>query len=128
MKNASSETTRTDPKLLDEIRDLSNQEAWEKFVVRYQPMIRGWCRQWFPHEADDKACEVLYELVFRMVTFEYKPGKGRFRGWLKTVTHNLMAKLKNSVFRQVDDGQFALELVEAGDDLAARLAAEFDLE
>jgi RNA polymerase sigma-70 factor (ECF subfamily) len=128
MKNASSETTRTDPKLLDEIRDLSNQEAWEKFVVRYQPMIRGWCRQWFPHEADDKACEVLSELVFRMVTFEYKPGKGRFRGWLKTVTHNLMAKLKNSVFRQVDDGQFALELVEAGDDLAARLAAEFDLE
>ncbi len=91
-------------------------------------MIQGWCRHWFPHSADDKACEVFSELVFRMMHFEYDPNKGRFRGWLKTVTHNLMAKLKREGLPVADDDQGALDSIEAGDDLAARLAAEFDLE
>ena len=90
----SSDTTRTDPRLLGAVRDPQNHAAWEKFIARYRPMIRGWCHQWFPHEADDKACEVLSELIFRMITFEYNASQGRFRGWLKTVTHNLMARLK----------------------------------
>ena len=72
---------------------------------------------------------MICELVFRMMTFEYDPTKGRFRGWLKTLTHNLMAKLKREQWPQVDDDdESPLDLLEAGEDLAARLAAEFDLE
>ena len=128
MKELSSDTTRTDPALLDGVRDPRNHAAWGKFIARYQPMIRGWCRHWFPEEAEDRACEVLSELVFRMVQFEYDPAKGRFRGWLRTVTHNLMAKWKKEVFPQVDQDQDPLASLEAGEDLAARLAAQFDLE
>ncbi len=128
MNDQCSDSSRTDSGLLDAVRDPRNHAAWEKFISRYEPMIRGWCRHWFPREADDKACEVLAELVFRMVTFQYDPKKGRFRGWLKTVTHNLMAKLKQEVFHQVDDDRNALDSVEAGEDLAARLDAQFDLE
>ena len=128
MNELSSETTRTDPSLPEELRDPRNHAAWEKFIARYGPMIRGWCRQWFPHAADDRACEVFSELVFRMVTFEYDPSKGRFRGWLKTVTHNMMAKLKREVWPQVDEDHDPLESLEASEDLAERLAAEFDLE
>jgi len=128
MNNPSSDTTRTDPRLLGDVRDPRNHEAWERFIARYRPMIQGWCRQWLPHAADDKACDVFSELIFRMMTFEYDPSKGRFRGWLKTVTHNLMAKLKRDVLPKVDDDHDPLESVEAGEDLAARLAAQFDLE
>jgi DNA-directed RNA polymerase specialized sigma24 family protein len=128
MNDLDSDSMRTSATLLSGVRDLQNQEAWEKFVARYGPMIEGWCRVWFPHDADNKACEVFSELVFRMVKFEYDPKEGRFRGWLKTVTHHLMAKLKREVFEQVPDEDSPLDSVEAGEDLAARLAADFDLE
>ena len=121
-------STGTDPALLGDVRDPRNHEAWEKFIARYGPMIRGWCRHWYPHEADDKTYDVFAELIFRMVNFEYDPTKGRFRGWLKTVTHNMMARLKKGDMPQQGDDYDPLALAEAGEDLAARLAAEFDLE
>jgi RNA polymerase sigma factor (sigma-70 family) len=128
MDDPFTDSMRTDVALLGDVRDPRNHAAWEKFIARYGPMIRGWCRHWYPREADDKACDVFAELVFRMINFEYDPSKGRFRGWLKTVTHNMMAKLKKDTIPQQDDDHCPLELAEAGDDLAARLAAEFDLE
>jgi RNA polymerase sigma factor (sigma-70 family) len=128
MNNQSSDSTRTDTVLLGDVRDPRNHAAWEKFIARYGPMIRGWCRQWFPREADDKAYDVFSELIFRMINFEYDPSKGRFRGWLKTVTHNLMAKLKRDQWPQFNDDHDPLESLEATEDLTARLAAEFDLE
>jgi RNA polymerase sigma-70 factor (ECF subfamily) len=128
MNNTRSESTGTDSGLLDGVREPRNHAAWEKFIARYEPMIRGWCRHWFPREADDRACEVLSELVFRMINFEYDRSKGRFRGWLKTVTNNLMAKLKKEGLSQPSDYVDPLESVEAREDLAARLARDFDLE
>jgi len=128
MSDPFTESSRTDAALLGDVRDPRNHAAWEKFIARYGPMIRGWCRHWYPGEADDKAYDVFAELVFRMINFEYDPSKGRFRGWLKTVTHNMMAKLKKDMIPQPDDEYTPLELAEASDDLTARLAAEFDLE
>jgi RNA polymerase sigma-70 factor (ECF subfamily) len=91
-------------------------------------MIRGWCRQWFPHSADDRECEVFSELVFKMMRFQYDPTRGRFRGWLKTVTHNMMAGLKKDAIPQEGDDHNPIDLAEAGEDLADRLAAQYDLE
>src|SRR5262249_40235793 len=91
-------------------------------------MIRGWCRHWFPREADDRAYDVFAELVFGMMTFEYDPSRGRFRGWLKTVTHRLMARLKAEEWPQLDGDHDPLASLEASEDVEARLAAEFDLE
>jgi RNA polymerase sigma factor (sigma-70 family) len=128
-KTHKTDSTSTDPPVLGDVRDPRSHAAWEKFIARYGPVIRGWCRQRFPHEADDRAHELICELVFRMMTFEYNPAEERFRGWLKRVTHHLMAKLKREKWAGVDeDGENPLDLLEAGEDLAARLAAEFDLE
>jgi RNA polymerase sigma-70 factor (ECF subfamily) len=128
MDEPSTDSMRTYPSLLEEVRDPRNHEAWGRFIARYGPMIRGWCRQWFPREADDRAYDVFSELVFRMVTFEYDPSQGRFRGWLKTVTHRLMARLKDGEWRLLGDGCQSPDSLEATEDLEARLAAEFDLE
>jgi RNA polymerase sigma-70 factor (ECF subfamily) len=129
MMNDQNTDSGTSPTLLIGLRDPQNHEAWEKFIARYEPMIRGWCRHWFPHESDHKAHDVICELVFRMMTFEYDPAKGRFRGWLKTVTHNLMARLKREQWPQVEgDEETPPDFLQAGEDLAARLAADYDLE
>jgi RNA polymerase sigma-70 factor (ECF subfamily) len=128
MSDLTEDGAQTDAALLDNVRNPRNHPAWETFIARYRPMIRGWCRQWFPYEADDKACDVLSDLVFIMMRFEYDPEKGRFRAWLKTVTHNMMAKLTKGLPPQFDTLNDPAEMAEAGEDMAARLAREFDLE
>jgi RNA polymerase sigma-70 factor (ECF subfamily) len=123
------DTSRTHPSLLIRVRDTADQHAWDEFHERYAPMIRGWCRLWFPHETDDMVQEVFLKLSNCLKAFEYQPGKGRFRGYLKTVTHRLMAELKGKwdpPLPQIDETM--LDQVKARKDLEQRLAAEYDLE
>jgi RNA polymerase sigma factor (sigma-70 family) len=128
MSTGSFDPARTRQSLLIRLRDPGDQQAWEEFHARYAPMIRGWCRQWFPRETDDMVQEVLLLLARRLRTFEYEPGK-LFRGYLKTVTKNLMADLKErDRRRRLVDGDGLIENAEASDDLEARLAREYDLE
>jgi RNA polymerase sigma factor (sigma-70 family) len=129
MTTSSFDPARTSPSLLIDVRDPQDHRAWEEFHARYAPMIGGWCRQWFPRETDDMVHEVLVLLVRRLQTFEYEPGPHRFRGYLKTVTNNLMADLKEKERgRRMVDGDGLVEEVEATQDLWARLASEYDLE
>ncbi len=129
MNSSSFDTSRTHPSLLIRVRDPADQQAWEQFHERYAPMIRGWCRHWFPRELDDMVQEVFTRLVSCLKAFEYEPGKGRFRGYLKTVTHRLMADLKEKpAWTPVSEDEEMLIEVEARQDLLARLAAMFDLE
>jgi DNA-directed RNA polymerase specialized sigma24 family protein len=67
-------------------------------------------------------------LARRLREFVYGPAK-TFRGYLKTVTNRLMADLKEREReRRAKSGDGLLEELEAGEDLEARLAREFDLE
>jgi RNA polymerase sigma factor (sigma-70 family) len=127
MSTGNLDPARTRRTLLIDVREPGDQQAWEEFHARYSPMIRGWCRQWFPREADDMVQEVMGELVLIMRSYTYQPEKGRFRGWLKTVTHRMMAQLKKSSKRVLVDIE-ALDEAEASTDLWERLGAEYDLE
>jgi RNA polymerase sigma factor (sigma-70 family) len=129
MTTRSFDPARTSQTLLIRVRELGDQQAWEEFHTRYAPMIRGWCRQWFPRETDDMVQEAMLLLARRLREFEYDPSEGRFRGYLKTVTQRLMADLKaKERGRRVLNGDGLVEEVEATVDLEARLAAEYDLE
>jgi RNA polymerase sigma-70 factor, ECF subfamily len=123
------DAARTHASLFERLRGNADQEAWNEFYERYAPMIRGWCRHWFPHEVDDMAQEVFTRLMSRMKAFEYKPQEGRFRGYLKTTTHRLMAELKERVARipVISDEEVPIES-EVRQDLWDRLASEYDLE
>jgi RNA polymerase sigma-70 factor (ECF subfamily) len=128
MSNGSVHPARTRQSLLIRLHDPGDQQAWEEFHARYAPMIHGWCVRWFPRETDDMVQEVLLLLVRRLRTFEYEPGR-RFRGYLNTVTHNLMADLKaREQGRRAVGGSGLIEHVEATEDLWDRLACEYDLE
>jgi RNA polymerase sigma factor (sigma-70 family) len=129
MSTSSFDPARTRQSLLIRVRDLGDQQAWAEFHARYAPMIGGWCRRWFPREADDMVQEVLLLLARRLRTFEYEPGPARFRGYLKTVTRRLMADLKEKEqARPLVGGDGLVEEAEASQDLWDRLAAEYDLE
>jgi RNA polymerase sigma factor (sigma-70 family) len=128
MNNGINDTSRTHASLLDDLRDPRNDQAWEEFDRRYRPMIRGWCRHWFPRETEDRIQDVYCKLVDGLKGFEYDPAKGRFRGWLKTLTNRLMADLKRRKLFDVPDSEAVLDQAEAHVDLVDRLAAEYDLE
>jgi RNA polymerase sigma factor (sigma-70 family) len=120
--------SRSRASLLIEIRDPSNHRARAEFDRRYGPMIRGWCRRWFPRETEGRVQDVYCKLVDRLRKFEYEPARGRFRDWLVTLADRLMTDLKEIAppARTVDEDY--LERAEAGLDLCERLAAEYDLE
>jgi DNA-directed RNA polymerase specialized sigma24 family protein len=63
MNQGNSDPDRTSVTLLIRVRSPEDAEAWRDFVDRYGPMIRRWCQAWFPHEADDRAQEVLMKLI-----------------------------------------------------------------
>jgi RNA polymerase sigma-70 factor (ECF subfamily) len=110
-----------------------DQAAWSEFVERYGRRVHTWCRQFGLQEADaeDVTQTVLLKLLLAMQTFRYDPAL-KFRAWLKTVTHHAWQDLVRSR-RDVATGRQAaagdpLETLSARDDLAARLAAEYQQE
>jgi RNA polymerase sigma-70 factor (ECF subfamily) len=129
-------TLRTSASLLGRLQQApADQEAWGKFVERYGPRVHAWCRCWRLQEADaqDVAQDVLLTLARKMHSFRYDPAKGSFRGWLKTLTRHAWDDFLHTRRRPgagSGDSQVVevLQTVEARDDLAARLEAEFDRE
>jgi RNA polymerase sigma factor (sigma-70 family) len=121
--------------LLARLRDQpEDQGAWSEFVDRYAPRIYGWCRQRHLQDADarDVTQNVLLKLAAKMRTFQYD-ASGSFRAWLKTVTHHAWSDYVTGRQRpglgsgspQVEE---LLQHVTAGEELAAHLKDEFDLE
>jgi RNA polymerase sigma-70 factor, ECF subfamily len=80
----------TSATLLGRLRAPQDTAAWERFVELYTPVVYRWARRagFNEVEAPDLVQDVLLHLLRSLPTFEYDPGKGRFRGWLKTVVLN----------------------------------------
>ncbi len=115
------------------LREPSSSEAWRQFVDRYGPKIYGWCRKWGCQDAD--AENVTQEVLTRLVEkiHQYQPEKGRFRGWLKTVTQRMLSDYLTSQAKGgCGSGDTAswqqLQSLEAREDLVQSLEAEFDRE
>ena len=89
MSKANSTTSIT---LLAKLDDISDQQAWNRFVEAYSPQIFSWCQRFGLQENDaaDVTQSVLLKLVKLMQEFDYDANRGSFRGWLKTVTSNLV--------------------------------------
>ena len=64
--------------------------AWADFRSRYAPIIAGFARKLSvrPQDVDDVIQDVFLGFFSVSNKFAYDPAKGRFRGYLKTVTLN----------------------------------------
>jgi RNA polymerase sigma-70 factor (ECF subfamily) len=76
----------TSATLLDRIRDLKNQQDWERFIAIYGPFLARFLRRrgLTPDDALDVVQETFVTLIDHLGDFRYDPEK-RFRGWLATV-------------------------------------------
>jgi RNA polymerase sigma-70 factor (ECF subfamily) len=84
----------TRPSLLLRIRDANDSDSWADFATVYGPVIRGYCRRRGLQEADadDVSQEVLAQVARSIESFDYEPGRGRFRDWLGAVTRNKIVR------------------------------------
>jgi RNA polymerase sigma-70 factor, ECF subfamily len=75
--------------LLERLRSAGDDEAWNRFVKLYTPLLYYWCRRvgLQPDDAGDLVQDVLTHLVRKLPDFQYRPD-GSFREWLRVVTIN----------------------------------------
>lgn len=80
----------TQPTLLVRIRDAQDQEAWERFVDLYAPLVYGFLRKRGLQDADaaDLTQDVLRVVAVAAQRLEYDARLGSFRGWLFTIVQN----------------------------------------
>jgi RNA polymerase sigma-70 factor (ECF subfamily) len=125
----------TSSTLLGRLRNPADGKAWEEFVARYCPHVVDWCRRGGLQHADveDTTQKILLKMVVRMRSFHYDH-KGSFRGWLHTVTRNVIIDLRHELQRPGSQGsgrsevQSWLESTEAHQSLLQHLDEEFDRE
>jgi RNA polymerase sigma-70 factor (ECF subfamily) len=129
-------SSQTSPTLLGRLRqNPTDQAAWGEFVRRYGPQISAWCRKWGLQEADvqDVTQDVLVKLAEKIREFCYDPNVGRFRAWLKTLTHHARSDFQAARQRPgagSGDSQVLtlLDNVEAREELTRQLEEAFDHE
>jgi RNA polymerase sigma-70 factor (ECF subfamily) len=73
----------TDPKLLERVKALWDNPAWNEFFTQYNAFVRKCCsRSGLDAASADELCQGIWvELARRMPSFQFDPG-GSFRGWL----------------------------------------------
>lgn len=120
----------TSVSLLRRLGERNSEEAWERFVSLYSPMIYRWglCNGLSAESSADLLQDVLAKLLVKMREFSYKPGS-RFRSWLKTVVINHARDVHRKHNRRAtvtlsDDGGFA-ESSDGVDVFAEREYREF---
>src|SRR5690349_4915302 len=92
----------TSPSLLVRLKDCEPQ-AWERFVDLYGPLIFHWGHRHglSANDAADVMQEVLAAVSRRIDRFEHSPQRGRFRGWLWTITRNKIRDHRRRLEHQV---------------------------
>jgi RNA polymerase sigma factor (sigma-70 family) len=120
--------------LLARLREQPDDSAaWEEFVARYRQPIYGFClsRALQPADAEDVTQQILARLVVKLREFRYDPSR-KFRAWLRTVSRNVLSDYLSEQPREKGTGDTSigrlLGQVEAREELAAQLEAEFDRE
>lgn len=85
----------TSPSLLHRLQHGTDAAGWERFVRLYTPLLLAWAKRAGVPDADapDLVQDVFAVLWQKLPAFRYDPARGRFRGWLRTVTLNRWREL-----------------------------------
>ena len=92
----------TRPSLLVRLGNPRDREAWDMFVQVYAPLVYGCCQRCGlrPQDAEDVTQEVFLSIHKVINKFSYDRGRGQFRNWLATVTHNACCQFLRKEHRQ----------------------------
>jgi len=91
--------------LLQKIKNCQDEQSWEEFVDYYKGYIYAIILNMNInyHDTQDLVQAVLLKAWKNLPEFEYDPGKGRFRGWLTTVTKNTVKRFLHKQSRQLNN-------------------------
>jgi RNA polymerase sigma-70 factor (ECF subfamily) len=76
------------------VRDGTDAEAWRTFVAVYAPVVYRYARRQGLQDADasDLMQEVMGEVSRAIRGFDYRPERGRFRCWLRTIARRKLLR------------------------------------
>ncbi|QOI99449.1 MAG: sigma-70 family RNA polymerase sigma factor [Phycisphaeraceae bacterium] len=96
-----SELPITTTRLLDQLQDAGQQEAWSRFDERYRPVLTGFARSLGLGDADaaDVAAWTLAEFLREFRAGKYQRGRGRLRAWIIGIARNRSAMLRRAAAR-----------------------------
>jgi RNA polymerase sigma factor (sigma-70 family) len=76
--------------LIVKLRDPADSSAWSEFVSLYEPLVYRLARRKGLQDADAKdVCQEVFRSVAAAIS-RWDPDRGSFRGWLSTITRNLL--------------------------------------
>lgn len=80
----------TSSQLLRLARNPADQQAWQRVVESYAPLVRRWLldSKIEQADADDLMQEILLTLWRELPNFRYRRQQGKFRSWLRRITEN----------------------------------------
>jgi RNA polymerase sigma-70 factor, ECF subfamily len=112
--------TRTTTRLLDALREPSNEPAWAHIDARYRAVIAGLARRLGLGEADaeEVAQQTLSEFVKAYRDGRYDREKGRLSSWILGIAHHHTLRMFRSGKREVTPG--ASQMTEAVDEKSLR--------
>ena len=89
----------TRPSLLLRLKDAQDQRSWSEFLEIYEPLVWQIVRHRGLQDADAREVtqEVFVAVSRAIERWEDDPARGSFRGWLATITRNLVV---NFLIRQ----------------------------
>jgi RNA polymerase sigma-70 factor (ECF subfamily) len=76
--------------LLERVK-ANDQQAWQRLLDLYTPLVCHWCARWqvLGADADDVVQEVFQGVAAGIESFRREgPGRGTFRAWLGAITRN----------------------------------------
>src|ERR1700677_1765966 len=90
--------------LLVRVRKQYDEAALREFVYYYRGFVFNIARRMglSHHDAEEVVQTVMIQLWEKLPEFEYDPRKGRFRGWLCTVTGNMSKTMIQRMSRDLD--------------------------
>ena len=109
----------THPSLLERLRRPDDDEAWDRFVRLYTPLLFHWARGagFAIRTPADLVQDVLVVLVRKLPHFCYNPQKG-FRAWLRTVTLNKWRERLRRAAPEAPEGARILDGLACPDSMA----------
>jgi RNA polymerase sigma-70 factor (ECF subfamily) len=97
------ESPLTRASLLIRLRDNSDSDAWNSFIIDYGPMIYRFVRSRGLQDADasDIVQDVMRSVGLAISRLDYQKEKGGFRAWLFAITRNRLSTFFDKRKRQV---------------------------
>ena len=102
----------TQPSLLSRVRNPADDSAWREFDAKYRELILRYCRArgLQTSDAEDVRQIAMANLAKSLRSFEYKPARGRFRGYLGQVVRSAIShhfRRPDAQARALDTGVLA---------------------